>query len=456
LTKFLRKNRQHQLTVHCIGDAMVDEYFSVRVNRISPEFPMPIMRSAKAAPTKRPGGAANVAYQFKHFNVESQLFCFWDSYATKVFKEYGLKVDCAWGSQCCLPIKRRFLDGPIQITRHDIESDRCGFTEAQILENIDKFRPVIQGMNKPDVAIFSDYDKGFFSGQSNLLDLYSDITTIVDPKKGPLEKWVGCTIFKPNAKEAEDLSGLTNWRDQSSFFKEKLNCEAVVITFGGDKVAGMWRDEFFEYRPNRSIHVESVIGAGDCFVATFAMAIGYGFNISEAAEIAWNAGAVYVQRNMNSPIIPAEMSLNGVVEPEDLTKRDFKLVFTNGCFDILHEGHLQTLQFAKSKGKKLVVGLNSDASIKRLKGEDRPIKPLEQRMAVMAALDMVDFVVSFDEDTPLEVIKKIQPDVLVKGSDWQTGTIVGADITPEVYRAPILEGLSTTNFLEGRNEKLLD
>ena len=132
-----------------------------------------------------------------------------------------------------------------------------------------------------------------------------------------------------------------------------------------------------------------------------------------------------------------------------MSLRDFHLAFTNGCFDILHEGHLNTLRFAKSKGDKLVVALNSDASIKRLKGEGRPIKPLDQRMAVMAALDMVDFVVSFDEDTPQQVIEKIRPDALIKGADWETGAIVGSDIVPEVYRAPILEGLSTTRFVQG-------
>ena len=430
---------------------MVDEYFEVKVNRISPEFPMPIMTSTRARPISRPGGSANVAYQFKHFNVDTTLFCFWDVNAFEVFKQHGLTVDCAWGSPCCLPIKRRFLDGSVQIIRHDIETKDCGYAYKDLISNLDRFRDAILGQPKPDVAVLSDYNKGFFVSShttAQFLDYYKDVVTIVDPKKGPVEKWEGCTIFKPNSKEAVELSGgLTCWREQSTFFKEKLGCEAVVITFGGERVAGMWKDEFFEYRPTRPVHVESVIGAGDCFAAFFAMAIGHKFTVAEAADIAWNAGAVYVQANKNRPIIPAEVSWDGIVEPEELANRDFHLAFTNGCFDLLHEGHLNTLRFAKSKGDKLVVALNSDASIKRLKGEGRPVKPLDQRMSVMAALDMVDFVVSFDEDTPQQVIEKIRPDALIKGSDWETGTIVGADIVPEVYRAPILEGLSTTNFL---------
>jgi len=430
---------------------MVDEYFRVKVNRISPEFPMPIMTGNTGTPVRRPGGSANVAYQFRHFNVDPILFCFWDKYATDVFKSHDIKVDSAWGTQCCLPIKRRFLDGPVQITRHDIETELCGYTSHEAEDNLSNFKSAILGQPKPHVAILSDYNKGFFrfpAITARFLDYYRDTITIVDPKKGPLEQWQGCTIFKPNAKEAFELSGMSNWRDQSRFFRNELGCEAVVITFGGERVAGLCKDELFEYRPVRPVHVESVIGAGDCFAAFFAMAVGHGFRISEAAEIAWNAGAVYVQANMNRPIIPAEVAWDGIVYPEELASRDFRLVFTNGCFDLLHEGHLNTLRFAKSKGDKLVVALNSDESIKRLKGEDRPIKPLEQRMAVMAALDMVDFVVSFDEDTPKEVIDTILPDVLVKGGDWEPGTIVGADVVPEVFRAPVMEGLSTTHFVE--------
>lgn len=430
---------------------MVDEYFKVKVNRISPEFPMPIMSSTRAVPTCRPGGAANVAYQFRHFNVDPTLFCFWDKHAVDIFRQHDILVDCAWGSPCCLPIKRRFLDGSVQITRHDIEMELCGYGHQELVTNLARFEDAILGRPKPDIAILSDYNKGFFSDvnmTARFMEYYRDVITIVDPKLGPVVKWSDCTIFKPNAKEAYELSGKTNWRDQSRFFQDTLGCKAVVITFGGERVAGIWEDELFEYRPVRPVHVESVIGAGDCFAAFFAMAVGHGFTIAEAAEIAWNAGAVYVQANMNRPIIPAEVSWDGIVAPEELASRDFSLVFTNGCFDLLHDGHLNTLRFAKSKGDKLVVALNSDESIKRLKGEGRPIKPLDQRMAVMAALEMVDFVVSFDEDTPYEVIKKIRPDVLVKGGDWQSGTIVGADIVPEVYRAPVLEGLSTTRFVE--------
>lgn len=449
LKEFLQKNRERQLKIHCVGDAMIDEYFDVKVNRISPEFPMPIMWSSDDLSIRRPGGAANVAYQFKNFNVESLLLCWCDDFGERVFADHQISCKHSLESEKCnLPIKKRFLDNGIQVVRHDVESHLCGLDENSVDISTCQIKTLIKNSFKPDVAILSDYNKGFFSSEEfRILDYYNDVTTIVDPKKGPLSKWKGCTIFKLNVSEATDLSGKTNWKEQAKYLQSKLECEAVVVTFGGEKVCGIWNGEFFNFKPDHSVKVESVVGAGDCFAAFFSMAIGHGFCVPEAAEIAWHAGSNYVKNRRNRPIVPAELDTTGIVDPADLQNRDFKLVFTNGCFDLLHEGHIKTLEFAKSKGDKLVVAINSDSSVKRLKGESRPIKPLDQRMAVMSALKPVDFVVSFDEDTPLELIKKIKPDVLVKGSDYSESEIVGADIVPEVFRAPIIKDLSTSNFV---------
>lgn len=439
---------------------MIDEYHDVKVNRISPEFPMPIMWSPHSKKTRKPGGAANVVYQFRNFNVDPLLFCFYDDNAAKVFDEHHIKWTSApfkkgdligGGIEARLPIKRRFLDGGVQVVRHDIESENCGLDE-HILDFVTQhLESVITKERKPDVAILSDYNKGFFASEEyNVLDYYRDVTTIVDPKNGPLSKWCGATIIKPNAKEAYDLTGRKTWREQAKHIQNETGCEGVVITFGGEKVAGVWHDDFFCFQPDKKVEVESVIGAGDCFCATFAMAIGHGFSVPEAAEIAWSSGSVYVQNKMNRPIVPAELCPRGIVENGlDLASRDFKLVLTNGCFDILHEGHLETLRFAKSQGDKLVVALNSDESIKRLKGPERPLKPLDQRMKVMAALEMVDFVVSFEEDTPFEVINAIKPDVLVKGAGYRIDSIVGADIVPDVLVAPSIPNLSSTKFING-------
>jgi len=302
----------------------------------------------------------------------------------------------------------------------------------------------------PDVTILSDYDKGFFGSSINWAsDITSKgVTTIVDPKNVNLDQWEGCRIFKPNAKEAYDLSGLTDPKDQSRFFQERLGCESVFITQSGGGVKGVWGSEYFEYVPSQTVSVKSSVGAGDCFVAFLAMAIGHGFEGRDAAEVAYEAGAIYVQRNLNRPITPAELTRTKIVHPQDLANRDYTLAFTNGCFDLIHSGHLQTLRFAAQKAQKLVVALNSDESVKRLKGPERPKKTLSERMQVMAALEMVDFVTYFEEDTPLECIKACQPNALIKGGEYGDGEIVGEDIVPETFRVPMVDGKSTTALLK--------
>lgn len=454
IESFLERTK-NRLRIQCIGDAMVDEYYDVSVNRISPEFPMPIMRAYSDKPQRRPGGVANVAHQFRHFNVDVQLLCFTDNLLNKVLAEYDLSVvgETAlnvqdWGA--FIPVKRRFLDGDIQVTRLDVEQGDYG-----LRNNIHEFCRVANGAQKhsklPDVAIFSDYDKGYFRSPDEFYLEHcraNGVMTIVDPKYAPLWKWKGCTVFKPNAKEAEELSGRSEWINQTAYFKKELECEAVVITQSGNGVVGQWGNDYFEYRPDNKVDVKSSVGAGDCFVAFLAMAIGYGFEGREAVEIAYEAGAQYVQGNLNRPITAAELSNTKIVRPQDLASRDFTLAFTNGCFDLLHSGHLHTLQFASQKADKLVVALNSDDSVKRLKGPERPVKELSERMSIMAALEMVDFVTYFDEDTPLECIKACKPHALIKGGEYGDGEIVGEDIVPETFRVPMVEGKSTTKLVE--------
>lgn len=458
LNEFLAKNRERQLNIHCVGDAMIDEYLDVDVKRISPECPAMVLHSIDNKSIKKPGGVANVAYQFKHFNVVPHLICWGNASETSLFLQHGIGLKL-WDNKnlstpkssnnCSLPIKKRFINNGTQIIRHDIENHLCGLSEQDVELSAIEVQDIIKRTINPDVAILSDYNKGFFSSKNNrIIDCYKNITTIVDPKIGPLSKWKGCTIFKPNSKEAAELSGKIHWKDQAVFLKNELECESVIITFGGDRVAGIWHQEFFDFIPNRSVVVESVVGAGDAFVSFLAMAIGYGFSVPNAVEIAWNAGANYVQNKRNRPIIPAEISLDGIVDPKDIVKnRDFKLVFANGCFDFgLTASHIKCLEFAKKQGDKLVVAINSDESVSRLKGVDRPIMPLAERQQIVASLKCVDFVVSFNEDTPLELIKELNPSLIVKGGDYQKEDVVGYGLV-DVKIFPFQDGMSTTDKL---------
>ena len=435
------------LKIAVVGDSMIDEDYEVEANRISPEFPIPILASKNNTPTASyPGGAANVLYQilnFKTNGVRPTLVTLLDEEAKKVFKANGIEekhLCCVVDEKYKIPRKKRFYNGEFPLCRWDVEEKFSDPKATKALYEILKLQI------KPNIVILSDYNKGFFNENINLW-LNNDWITIVDPKKGPLEKWMGCDIFKPNFKEAVDLTGTTDWKEQIKIIKEKTKCKIVVITNGSTYYAS---DENDTWQQNHySQYAKYPIGAGDCFIAALAMA----YNqrpIKEAIELSYRVGDTYVKKKKRS------ISLNEVygkiIEPEALhniiKNSEDRFIFTNGCFDLLHSKHIELLRFAKSKGNKLIVALNSDESIKRLKGKDRPIKSLKERMAVMEAIDCVDFVTYFEEDTPLEIIRKIKPQSIVKGGDYIINEVVGYDeVNSDVFIFPYEQGISTTNFV---------
>jgi len=465
INKFLELNRSKRINVAVVGDAMLDEYYDVTANRVSPEFPIPVMQSNTNIPDKiRPGGAANVAAQFRYLNAEVTLYSFLDKRTTSIFKDlmrntstlaFNYVVDSDNRVQQT-PVKRRLYCNGFPLCRWDVEDKNYG-TKSEILNTVhndlqDRFKE-----NITDVIILSDYNKGFFTEDSRNLWLKNGIT-IVDPKKGPASKWIGCTILKPNSKEAEDLTGLKDWKDQADYLMNETQCEVCVITQEGEGVVGKTKNGYFEFKPKKSVVAESVIGAGDCFMAFLAMAYAHEMEIDEAVEVAFTAGAVYVQRKHNESITPYDLLSYAdpisakMVDPKFFENKNFKLAFSNGCFDFgLTSGHVKCLNFAKQQGEKLVVALNSDQSVSRLKGINRPILPLRERMEIVAGLSCVDFVVSFEEDTPYELIKVIRPNIIVKGGEYKKEDIIGNDLA-EVVLAPFFECLSTTDKLQKMEE----
>lgn len=465
-----------EVKVGVVGDAMVDEYFNVKVKKISPEFPIPVMHTDTDQSENYPGGAANVSYQFKYFNVSANLIAFTDRTANLCFNQRGvntalcLDIDpfSLHGLFRRIPRKRRFYSNDFPTYRWDVEQANYGLMdelEKKCFELYEKAQEVAENF---DVIIFSDYDKGVMSKYMDLLIPEVPIS-IVDPKSGDIDRWRGCTIFKPNLQEALALSGCSTVNAAGMYLLDKLKCEAVIITQAGSGVTvfdhysptfGVHDDGgIYEIRPTQKLPpAESVIGAGDCFTAFLAMAMARGMGIRKSAEVAWHAGSMYVRNRHNTPI--SRVDLVNVFDPA-MSKilvgcpetyigpkvRDYKLVFTNGCFDLLHAGHLETLRFAKSQGDKLVVAVNSDESVAKLK-PGRPFVSMANRIKLLAALEYVDFVVWFDDDTPLDLIKRIQPDVLVKGAEYQAENIVGYGIVKEVVTAPMVNGLSTSKLIE--------
>jgi D-beta-D-heptose 7-phosphate kinase/D-beta-D-heptose 1-phosphate adenosyltransferase len=345
ILEFLEADLDKTLDINVVGDVMIDEYYEVHVDRISPEFPIPVYNSSNLEPTSGlvPGGAANVAYQFQNFNVNIELISLLNKITSVVFDGYG--IGCNYSKvvdNIFIPTKKRIYADNIPLTRWDFERPNYG------LDNIKNHLLDLE-IPESDFNIFSDYSKGLFS-YPWFRKYISTTKNIVDPKHNFIDLWEGCTYFKPNAKEAEKLSERKNVEDQVEFFLDALKCKGVLITQSGSGVVGKQNNKnLFEVRPNNLIMPpESVIGAGDCFVSFATMALARGFSLEDASKIAFAAGCFYVQRKHNRPVSPVELLLmTGIKElkkPQLLKNRDFKLIFTNGCFDFgLTAAHIELL-----------------------------------------------------------------------------------------------------------------
>jgi D-beta-D-heptose 7-phosphate kinase/D-beta-D-heptose 1-phosphate adenosyltransferase len=446
VSEFLKRQFERRARIAVFGDAMIDEYYEVDANRVSPEFPIPVMLSECGKPSEAvPGGAGNVHRQFSHFNFEVDLFAFVDDRFSSCFGDFPVR-SCP-NLNLSVPVKTRFYNGSFPLCRLDNEREGYGLSHSE-LKDAQKFLINSLVDSEPyEVVVFSDYDKGVFSGVEPFIHRLPESTiTIVDPKRSPIERWSGCTIIKPNSSEARAMSGSDDWRVQCEYFMGRTGCQAVVITQAGDGVVGNVMGSLFEYRPPSSVNPRSVIGAGDAFVAFLAMCMAHSIDIRDAVEIAFRACSSYVGKTRNSPIYPYEIEVEKFIMPESLLSRDFRLAFSNGCFDILHPGHIEMLKFAKGRADRLAVALNSDSSVLRQNKSHSPVNDLAHRMAMVAALGCVDFVFSFDEDTPYELIKRVRPDVLVKGSDWPNP--VGSDVVGEVCSFGLVGGYSTTGLIE--------
>jgi D-beta-D-heptose 7-phosphate kinase/D-beta-D-heptose 1-phosphate adenosyltransferase len=477
INEFLEMSKSHRLKIAVVGDCMVDEWWNGEVSRISPEAPIPIFRTHSWCPNSRqPGGAGNVANQLKRWNVDVELYGILGEETAKMYNDsFGIDTSkCAVHLKVLNPIKKRYMAGDVQVHRIDQERDNFYLSntllrqlQIEIGENLIK--------SDPDVVILSDYAKGVFSNGPWFFPMDhwkkqgKNVPIIVDPKKGPIDLWRGCTIYKPNEREAAALSGISEYCDpkiQPDYFRTNLGCESVVITHGAGGVTGSDRGQYFEYAvpwvnfgekghrmaiAPREVKVHSVVGAGDCFLAFLSMAVGLGYNVSEASKIAFEAGAIYVTHRYNCWVCPEELKELDPVDGKIVEARECSSngILCNGCFDVLHPGHLALLQYAKSLcvgHQKLIVAINSDESVRRLKGESRPIYKQQDRARMLAGLACVDQVVVFDEDTPYELIKKIRPGMIVKGGDYKKEEVVGKDLA-RVVIFPTVADHSTTGVI---------
>lgn len=459
---------------------MLDRYWHGDSQRISPEAPVPVVKISGL--DNKIGGAANVARNIAHLDGRVTLMGIigrdenGDCFESILEQE---SIDSAILRQSDQPTiaKLRVISRHQQVVRLDFEQT---FAEEHAKALQQAFEACVGDY---DFVVFSDYNKGTLRYVSEMIAFARALgkTILVDPKSQDLSIYRGATVLTPNRKEFETAGGRTGSEEQvlESACELMARCEldAILLTRSEQGMSLINATGKYDF-PAQVLEVSDVTGAGDTVIATLAVMMSAGLPMNEAANVANLAAGIVVGKLGAATASPEELytavnkALFGSREQsyqtpvEDVLRHiEFarqsgeKIVFTNGCFDILHAGHVQYLQQARALGDRLVVGLNNDASVRRLKGETRPVNLLEQRAIVLGGLACVDWIIPFGEikgdkydDTPYELIDKVNPDVLVKGGDYTLDKIVGADLVQkrggQVAIIDFVEGCSTTRIIE--------
>lgn len=475
-------NRIHKKRILVIGDVMLDTYYTGEVRRISPEAPVPVFR--KLGEKSAPGGAANVAANLAAANQAVSVLSVIGEDAAGAqlgtqLSRAGIDTGMFFPLKKCTTEKVRFIaENNQQVMRLDnevadeIESGVSARLIGALTERIDDF----------DIVVLSDYGKGLlteaFTQSVIRLAAEHGKRTLVDVKGNNAAKYVGAFLIKPNLSELRDMTGLPAKTDEqivsaSNVLRETCGAQHILTTCGGKGMVlvGGKKPVFVAADDHE---VFDVTGAGDTALAYLAAALANGFSVKRAVEVANHAAGIQVTKVGTAAIGLREVSEAMSQEEADsiskiLDRRSAsrlrelaprkKIVFTNGCFDILHVGHIRYLRQAAALGDMLVVGLNSDASARRLKGEGRPVNSEDDRAELLASLEFVDYIVVFEEDTPYELIKQVRPDVLVKGGDYAPENVVGRDIVEarggKLVLIDFVEGRSTTQIIRRiRNEEV--
>lgn len=457
--------------VAVVGDLMLDEYVWGDVTRISPDAPVQVVEVSRR--TVVLGGAGNVAHNLAVAGAEVRLSGLVGAdepgrRLRSLAADAGLEVSgVVEDPGRPTTVKTRVVARGQHLVRLDEESTTppsAAAREALLAAAVDAAAGA-------DALLWSDYAKGAcLAGALAAIRAKAKLLPIVvDPKTSDLSVYAGCTAITPNRKEAEAAAGMRigspeDLAEACSRIRAACGAPLVLVTLGPEGMALSRPDGTLHRIVAQTQEVYDVTGAGDTVLAYFGLALGAGLDPADAATLANLAAGVAVARVGTSAVAPADLlqgttsgkalelrqAVNRVAHERSLGRR---VVFTNGCFDLLHAGHVHLLERARAKGDFLVVAVNSDASVRRLKGSERPVVGQEDRVKILSALDAVGVVVVFDEETPLALIEALRPDVLVKGGDYTIDTIVGAPLVlgygGRVETVPLAPGRSTTSILEG-------
>ena len=460
----------NQARVLVAGDIMLDRYWQGPTQRISPEAPVPVVKIDQHE--DRPGGAANVALNIASLGGQVSLAGitgFDEASSTLQAQLNALNVDCFFSQQQTAPTitKLRVVSRNQQLLRLDFE---------QSLTPIDKSEfetAVAAQLANHDLLLLSDYDKGTLSDIPALINAAkaNNVPVLVDPKGSDFEKYRGATLLTPNLSEFEAVVGHCETESdivtKGQALLVSLELDALLVTRSEHGMTLLRKDKEEFHLPTQAREVYDVTGAGDTVIATLALAIAAEAQFTQASALANIAAGIVVGKLGTSTVSEAELMAElqtgqesgfGVMSQEQLKiaveaakARGEHVVMTNGCFDILHAGHVSYLEHAKTLGSRLIVAVNSDASVTRLKGVGRPVNPCDRRMAVLAGLGAVDWVVEFSEDTPQRIISDLLPQTLVKGGDYKVEDIAGGEEVMaaggEVKVLNFEEGISTTDII---------
>jgi len=468
--------------VLCVGDVMLDRYVMGEVERISPEAPIPVLRTQRE--TSMLGGAGNVASNIAalggggHFVGVVGEDPAGDEIARLLSNLQAIHADLVSDSERRTTLKTRFVGANQQLMRADVESTEAlsAQSQAQVLEHITHSGDAI------GAVVLSDYGKGVLSDtiiQSVIAKAHAaKVLVVIDPKGSDYSRYRGADIITPNKKELMDATAMPAHTDDDVVAAcihliESCGVGGVLATRSADGMTLVAKGRDPLHLKAEAREVFDVSGAGDTVVATLALALAGGADLNDAASLANTAAGIVVGKAGTATVSGAELAR--ALHHQDLGQAEAKLNdldraiakvalwrdqglevgFTNGCFDLLHPGHISLLTQARAACDRLVVGLNSDSSVRGLKGETRPVQSEAARAAVLGALAAVDLIVLFSDETPIQLIEALYPNVLVKGADYTIDTVVGADIVHgyggRVVLADLLDGHSTTNTIERMN-----
>ncbi|RLA07989.1 MAG: bifunctional heptose 7-phosphate kinase/heptose 1-phosphate adenyltransferase [Gammaproteobacteria bacterium] len=452
-----------------VGDVMLDEFYYGSTDKISPEAPVPVVKIKNNK--YKPGGAGNVACNITSLGGKAVILSIvGDDKDADILSDLLQQhnVECCFNKQKeYTTIKKlRIMSQNQQLIRLDFENNRTNLNDNLL---IDKFKTLL---NNVDVVVLSDYNKGVLNNPQLFIKIANkkNIPVLIDPKTDDFKNYQGATLITPNLKEFEQVVGKTRTNKDITTkafdLLLKHNIKSLLITRsekGMTLVQNHNNKAVIRHLPTEAQDVYDVTGAGDTVIALMALSLAIKISYETAMKFANIGAGIVVSKigtattninEINQQLLSPYLHHSFIVDKKTLKEnidnchlKQEKVVMTNGCFDIIHAGHISYLNQAASLGDRLIIAVNSDQSVKKLKGDNRPINSLSDRMAVLSSLLNVDWIISFDDDTPKDLICFLKPDILVKGGDYKKEEVAGFDCVKEVKILNFVDNKSTTKLI---------